>query len=619
YRKGQKELITHVYHTLYRRRKLFIEAPTGSGKTLAAVFPSVKAMGEELTDKIFYMTAKTITRTVAENAFEILRSKGLSFKTVILTAKEKICFQEECLCNPVDCPYAKGHFDRINDAIYDLLTHEESFTRERIEQYAEKHRVCPFEMTLDMSLFSDGIICDYNYVFDPHVYLRRFFAEGIPNDYIFLVDEAHNLVDRGREMYSASLFKEQFLELKKSVKVYDKGMGTALERCNREFLKLKKTGDILCVFQPEQISALVGQLDLLYNRISTYLEKHDDSPVRDEILDFFFDLSAFLEIYDRLDDHYVIYGELESDGGYMVRLFCVDPSSNLRECMLRGRSTVLFSATLLPIQYYKKLLGGEEEDYEVYADTVFDHHKRKLLIASEVTSKYTRRGTEEYAKIAAYILEIVRQKKGNYMVFFPSHLFLRSVLLAFRNLLGMEEEELRSAQYEIELLIQEDYMGESAREEFLARFEKNEDIDLNSQIKFTLEEDDDTLIGFCVMGGIFSEGIDLRNDSLIGAILVGTGLPQVNHEQDLIKDFFDEREPGMGFDYAYQYPGMNKVQQAAGRVIRTSEDVGVVALLDERFLNRSYQRLFPREWKEYEVVSCKSVGKVLLSFWDQWK
>ncbi|MCR5033774.1 MAG: ATP-dependent DNA helicase [Lachnospiraceae bacterium] len=632
YRKGQKELITHVYHTLYRRKKLFIEAPTGSGKTLATVFPAVKAMGEDLAEKIFYMTAKTITRTVAENAFAILREHGLSFKTVILTAKEKICFQEECLCNPVDCPYARGHFDRINDAIYDLLTHEESFTREKIEAYARDHQVCPFEMTLDMSLFSDGVICDYNYVFDPHVYLRRFFAEGVQNDYIFLVDEAHNLVDRGREMYSAALFKEQFLELKKAVKVYDKGMGTALERCNREFLKLKKTGDILNLFSVTDISALVGQLDLLFNRISTYLEKHDDSPVRDEILDFFFELSSFLEIYDKLDDHYVIYGELQSDGGYMVRLFCVDPSRNLEECMGRGRSTVLFSATLLPIQYYKKLLGGDEEDYEVYADTVFDRQRRKLLIASEVTSKYTRRGIEEYRKIAAYILEIVQAKQGNYMVFFPSHLFLRSVLIAFRDLVSLQEEETVTEDGSLEILIQEDYMNETAREEFLDRFNKNTNIDLISQIDFPISEepdsrehgcvenrDPDTLIGFCVMGGIFSEGIDLRNDSLIGAILVGTGLPQVNHEQDLIKDYFEQREPGMGFDYAYQYPGMNKVQQAAGRVIRTAEDVGVVALLDERFLNRSYQRLFPREWKEYDVVTCENVGGKLADFWEKWK
>lgn len=591
YREGQKELASYVYQTIYHKKKLFIEAPTGVGKTISTVFPAVKAVGEGLSEKLFYLTAKTITRTVAEESFQILRDKGLSFKTVILTAKEKICFQEEMECNPLACPYAKGHCDRINEAIYDLLIHEQSFTRELIEQYAMKHQVCPFEMCLDMSLFSDGVICDYNYVFDPHVYLRRFFAEGTNRSYIFLVDEAHNLVDRGREMYSALLRKEDFLELKKTVKVYDQKMANLLEKCNRQLLLYKKECETYQVL--DGIEPFVLPLNKLYSCMQKYLEDHEESPVRKEVLEFYFEVSHFLLMYEKMDKKYVTYTEMESDGNFILKLFCVDPSTNLQECMQRGRSSILFSATLLPIQYYKSLLGGTEEDYEVYARSVFDVEKRGLFLAGDVTSKYTRRNVQEYIRIASYIKEIISQKEGNYMVFFPSHVFLQNVYDVY-------EEMYHNPTLE-KCMLQAEYMSEEAREEFLQEFTGKQE---------------KTLIGFCVLGGIFGEGIDLKNDSLIGAIIVGTGLPQVCTEREIMKTYFDETT-GDGFDYAYQYPGMNKVLQASGRVIRTVEDVGIVALLDERFLLRNYQRMFPREWSNYKKVMITQVGDEIRSFWGK--
>ena len=594
YREGQKELVSYVYQTIYHKKKLFIEAPTGVGKTISTVFPSVKAIGEELSGKLFYLTAKTITRTVAEESFQILRKQGLAFKTVILTAKEKICFQEEVECNPMACPYAKGHYDRINDAIYDLLVNEQSFTRELIEQYAIKHQVCPFEMCLDMSLFSDGVICDYNYVFDPHVYLRRFFAEGNSRNYIFLVDEAHNLVDRGREMYSAFLRKEDFLALKKTIKVYDQKMATLLEKCNRQLLLYKKECETYRVL--DSIEPFILALNRLFSCMQKYLEDHEESPVRKEVLEFYFEVSHFLLMYEKMDSKYVIYTELESDGNFILKLFCVDPSTNLQECMLRGRSTILFSATLLPIQYYKSLLGGTEDDYEVYAQSVFDTRKRGLFLAGDVTSKYTRRNIQEYIRIASYIKEIVRQKQGNYMVFFPSHAFLKNVYEIYAEMYHEPSQE--------QCILQEEYMSEEAREEFLKQFTRQQ-INENS------------LIGFCVMGGIFGEGIDLKNDSLIGAIIVGTGLPQVCTEREIMKAYFDETT-GNGFDYAYQYPGMNKVLQASGRVIRTVEDIGVVALLDERFLQRNYQRMFPREWNRYKKVMIAQIADEVGEFWEMW-
>lgn len=609
YREGQRELAAHVYHTICHGKKLFLEAPTGVGKTISTVFPAVKAMGEKKADRIFYLTAKTITRTVADQTFSLLREGGLHFKTVVLTARDKICFMEEAECNPEYCPYAKGHYDRIREAVFDLLTSQEHYSREQIEAYARRHCVCPFEMALDMSLFSDGIICDYNYVFDPHVYLRRFFGEGSQKkNHLFLVDEAHNLLDRGREMYSAVLYKEDFLTLKRTIKAYDTRMEKLLERCNREMLLLKKECGDWCVVA--QIDSLAQAVQRLATVMEEYLENHEDSPVRREVLDFYFTVSHFQMIYELLDEKYVIYTQFDGEGRFFVRLFNVDPSDNLKQCMDRGVSSILFSATLLPIQYYKKLLGGESSDYEVYARSTFDPARKALFLAEDVTSRYTRRTQEEYYRIAEYIHRIVRMRYGNYMVFFPSHLFLRKVYEIYLEHFAGEDMA--------ECIVQEEYMTEEKREQFIRRFEGNEEAVLSDAIRMDIElQEEGSLVGFCVLGGIFAEGIDLKDDRLIGAIIVGTGLPQVCTEREILKGYF-EKAGENGFDYAYRFPGMNKVLQAAGRVIRTAQDVGLVALLDERFCFSSYQKLFPREWAQFEIVNAASVERRVEKFWDDW-
>ncbi len=626
YREGQKELVTYVYQTIYHKRKLFLEAPTGVGKTISTVFPAVKAMEKGMGEKIFYLTAKTITRTVAEQTVSLLRQKGLHFKSVVLTAKDKICFMKETQCNPEYCPYARGHFDRINEAMYDLLTHEENFSREIIEQYAHKHQVCPFEFCLDMSLFADGIIGDYNYLFDPHVYLKRFFGENSSGNYIFLVDEAHNLLERGREMYSATLVKEEFLELKNSIHkaaeeedevyksvLFKQGFASPilkqLEKCNKEMLVLKRECEGCCIV--ENIGNVVEPVIRLHGAIDSYLEENEEGvlPVKEQILDLYFKLKHFLEIYEGLDEKYVKYMQLREDGSFFLKLFCVDPSNNLKECMRRGRSSVLFSATFLPIQYYKKLLGGEEKDYEVYANSVFQAEKRALLVAKDVTSKYTRRSEEEFYKIAEYIDAVVKRKHGNYMVFCPSYALLEEIFAIYQENFNDNSTEC---------IMQSDFMDEISREDFLKKFEGNLDCDLQSDIGMEIEYDEDRyLIAFCVLGGIFSEGIDLKHDSLIGAIIVGTGLPQVCYEREILKDYFDEQGE-FGFDYAYRFPGMNKVLQAAGRVIRTADDIGTITLLDERFLQPSYLKLFPREWENFQIVDRSSVSKCVERFWDSW-
>lgn len=588
YREGQKELASYVYQTIYHSKKLFLEAPTGVGKTLSTVFPAVKAVGQGLSEKIFYLTAKTITRTVAEETFGLLREKGLKFKDIVITAKEKICANETCDCNPAVCPFAEGHFDRVNECLYEMITGEERFGREIIERYALKHRVCPYELSLDVSLFADAVICDYNYVFDPHVYLRRYFSGDNAGKYVFLIDETHNLLDRGREMYSAALIKEEVLELKRHVKEYDKDVSVHLEKLNKALLALKKKSDGLTLF--EDAEEVYQAAEELKSQLDIYINNHNDSPVMDEIMDFYFKLAHFIGIYEELDDKYVIYGHMQENGNYLLKLFNVDPSNNLKKRMEQARSSVLFSATLLPIQYYKELLGGEKEDYEVYAHSVFPPEHRGLFIARDVTSKFTRRGPREYERIASYLHHMVGAKKGNYLAFFPSYAFMEEVFQTYM-LLYPEED--------VDYLLQKEDMTEEDREDFLGIFR---------------EENDRTILGFCVLGGVFSEGIDLKHDSLIGAAVIGTGLPQVGQERELLKEYFDKQSLN-GFDYAYRFPGMNKVLQAAGRVIRTAEDIGVVLLLDERFLQNSYQALYPREWEQIEVVDKGNIARKLAEFW----
>lgn len=624
YREGQKELVTYVYQTIYHKKKLFLEAPTGVGKTISTVFPTVKSMGEGMTEKIFYLTAKTITRTVAQECFGLLQENGLHMKTIILTAKDKICFMKqegspeaaaladragEAECNPDACPYANGHFDRINEAMYDLLTHEEHFTREKVMEYAIRYQVCPFEFSLDMSLFSDAVICDYNYVFDPRVYLKRFFADGIGRrNYVFLIDETHNLLDRGREMYSAALFKNSFLSTKRLIKETAPKVAAHLDKCNKELLAMKRQCE--SYRKEKNIDGFVVALNRLYGVIDDFLDEHDTFPNKKELLEFYFEVAHFLNMYEIMDEKYVVYSQLMDDGDFMLKLFCVDPSRNLRQCMQKGRSTILFSATLLPIQYYKRLLGGEPTDYEVYAKSTFDENRKALLIANDVTSRYARRSEEEFRRIARYIHEVVRQRHGNYMVFLPSHLFLEQVYNIFIEMYYDADT--------MECIVQEDYMSEAKREEFLLRFQGNEGCELTDKINFAIGETDESiLIGFCVMGGIFSEGIDLKRDSLIGVIIVGTGIPQIGCERQLLKEYFDAQGEN-GFDYAYRYPGMNKVLQSAGRVIRTAEDIGVVALLDERFLEQQYRRMFPREWSQYEVVNVAQISQKVENFWNEW-
>lgn len=588
YREGQRDLVASVYRTILRKKKLFIQAPTGVGKTMATVFPAVRAVGEGLGEKIFYLTAKTIMRTVAEQAFSLLKEKGLLYKTITLTAKEKICFCEEAECNPDACPYAKGHFDRVNDAVFDLITHSGDWSREVLEEQAKKHMVCPFEMSLDVSNWADAVICDYNYAFDPQAHLKRFFSESGKGEYLFLIDEAHNLVERGREMYSASLYKEVLLEVRKLVKAEDPKLAKGLSECNQQFLELKRECEHYQILK--SVSHIALKLMNVLSKLEDYLEECKDAEKKKRVLDFYFAVRSFLNIHDIMDENYVIFSEMMEDGRFQIKLFCVNPAVNLQNYLEQGNSTIFFSATLLPVHYYKKLLSVEKDDYAVYAHSSFPQENKFLFIGTDVSTRYTRRGESTYQRFARYIAVMAEQKKGNYMAFFPSYRFLEEVHTCF----------LECVDHEVDSICQVSYMDEEQREEFLEEFE---------------QEREKSLVAFCVMGGIFSEGIDLTDDKLIGAVIAGTGLPQVCTEREILKQYFNAADMD-GFDYAYLYPGMNKVLQSAGRVIRTESDRGVILLLDDRFRAMRYREVFPREWQQYQLGSVKNLEQEIRTFWE---
>lgn len=586
YRKGQRELAVAAYKTIKEGKNLFAQAPTGIGKTMSTLFPSIKSIGEGSISKIFYLTAKTITREIPIKSMGILMENGLKAKTLVITAKDKICLNEEVKCNPRDCSYAKGHYDRVNDAIMDMFKNEDMISRDIVLTYADKYHVCPFEFSLDISLWADVVICDYNYAFDPQVYLKRFF-DGLASDYAFLIDEAHNLVDRSREMFSAQINKADFLDLRDIFKDKYPSLYKSVNKCNSIMNNFKEEIGKGNYYQKEEITDFYYPIKRIITLMEPWLIAEKEHKEYEKVMDFYFNLITFIKISDFYDEHYVTSIEV-MDRDMIFKLYCVDSSYLLNQALNRAKSGMFFSATLTPLEYHMDLLGGNKDDYFIRLSSPFPSENLCLMIRDDVSTRYKDR-ERTYLDIVESIEEFSTSHKGNYFVFFPSYAYMRNVydILIGRNL-------------ELNIAIQEGNMKESEREDYLNRFD---------------EEDD--LIAFAVMGGIFSEGIDLVGEKLIGAIIVGVGLPQICFERDIIKDYFKEKQ-GLGFEYAYMYPGMNKILQSAGRVIRSEEDRGAIMLIDDRFGTHRYKELFPREWSHYKVVRSKEdIKKNLESFWGQ--
>jgi len=617
YRPGQRELAVAAYRTLARGGRLFLEAPTGIGKTISVLFPAVKALSEGKRERIFYLTARTSGRAVAQKALADLRQAGLRLRTVTLTAKEKICVQEGQRCDPGTCPFARGYYDRRQPAMRDALAREE-ITRAVLEAVGREHEVCPFELSLDVSSWVDAVICDYNYVFDPKVYLRRHFAED-GGDYGFLVDEAHNLVDRAREMFSADLASREVQEVRRAIKAALPRCGKALSRLSSAMRKLcgpaepasdpvetsdpsaelnlfpaKSRAKVSPTPAPPSLpranrdfpAALIPPLEDALQEAETWLARNQPADFRERLLELYFRLHSFRRTADLYDERYVTV--IEPGASVRVRLFCRDPSFLLRQALGRGKAAVFFSATLTPIDYYRALLGGNPEDPLLQLPSPFAPENLAVLVQHRIRTQLKARA-ETLADVVEAIRALVQGRRGNYLVYLPSYQYLTAV-----------QEHFHALDPAVPMLVQRPGMSEPEREAFLAAF---------------AVEHGETLVGFAVMGGIFGEGIDLVGDRLIGAVIVGVGLPQLCVERDLIRDYF-QAETGAGFDYAYSFPGMNRVLQATGRVIRSETDRGVILLIDARFAEPRYRRLFPGWWRSVSVRNVGEIRAALGKFWQ---
>ncbi|MBC1910866.1 ATP-dependent DNA helicase [Listeria innocua] len=590
YRRGQRELAIAVYRTVMDDEKLFCEAPTGIGKTMSTLFPSVKAMGEGKADKLFYFTAKTITRQVAEDALDEMRRKGLAARSVTITAKDKICFLDERKCDPEHCQFARGYYDRLNEALFDMLQTEETITRSVVEAFARKYTLCPFELSLDVALFCDVIVCDYNYLFDPVVYLKRFFADG-PGRYTFLVDEVHNLVDRARSMFSATLSKSIIMQVKRELdKKTDKKLLNSVTAMNKIMIALNKqlAEENKTIYVKKEALADWNEAVLKFSYVAKdWLPKNTEAKAQADVLELYFESLRYLKIAELYDKRYVTQ-ITRNRSDVLIKQLCLDPAFLLSEKLKLGASSVLFSATLRPIDYYTNLLGGNNDTSRLTFASPFKQNNMHLMVADYISTKYQRRENSLESVIDA-LYAMLSGKKGNYLFFFPSFQYLETAF------------ELFSEKYpEVRAQKQQSFMNETEREEFLAAFESGRE---------------ETFVGFCVLGGVFSEGVDLRGERLIGTAIVGVGLAQMNVESDLIKDYYNETI-GRGFDYAYQIPGMNKVLQAVGRVIRGEKDQGVVLLIEERFATERYKALFPAHWNHARTVkNTLQIEREVNEFW----
>lgn len=594
FRKGQREMAGSIYRTIRDRSTLYAQAPTGIGKTASVLFSAIKAQSERMGEKLFYLTAKTVTGKVAESALSLMHEKGLRLRSVFLCAKEKLCRYEK-QCRPDNCPYAGGHFDRINGAVFDVLAHEYIITTEKINSYAEKHMVCPFELSLDVSTWCDAVVGDYNYAFDPRASLKRFFTEG--GDYVLLCDEAHNLAERAREMFSAEILKSKVMETLKLFRNAVPSLYKVLSKTNKAILELSRslqTEQSTVIEKPEKLYAAASDFCTAY---SAFLGEDGCEDIKSASAELFFDCLYFMTVFEGLDENYRCCAE-KSKRDMRIRLFCIDPSEKLSDVLDMCRAAVFFSATLLPIDYYREMTGmkrpekkkikTEESETPVKAPAIrltspFLRENLIVAVCPFIKTRYTQR-EKSYEPIAKLIREAVR-KTGNYFVFFPSFAYMKSV------------SEIFSEEYpEIRAIIQRPSLTEEERSDFLAEF---------------CEEPSETLVAFAVSGGIFSEGVDLTGSRLSGAIIVGVGLPQICFERDLIRDFYDGRA-GCGYEYSYVFPGFNRVMQAAGRVIRSETDKGFVILADDRYATESYKRLFPPEWSHFKVAKSVPELKTLL-------
>lgn len=632
-RDGQQNIMEAVTSAIHEGRRLYVQAPTGSGKTIATLFPAVKAMGAGEVSRVVFLTAKTTTRRPALECLGLLREQGMAASVLVATARDKVCPLRSnarggevrvrplaSLCNPVECPLARGHFDAINNALYEAITTHDLLDAQRIREVAKRHHVCPYELQRDATKWADVIICDYHYAFAPSAGLFGLADEADGNGTVLLVDEAHNLVERMRDMYSADLGMaelkglERLLvagdplpDLLKAVRAViaafpawkaalpDGARAGARGKTKQATYQKVHTSDTLST----ALMTLANNISTAWERISPTafglqvegqgVGTQDEKAI--ELLlalrDMDLKIRAFMGALQRSEAGYVTFLERTGRGGRALRIYCVDPSHDLSERLEQAKAVVFFSGTLLPMDYHRRLLAAQNGDPSVFAQSSFDYRHQQVLIGKDLSARFSQRAPQLYAHCASYLVELTHARPGNYLAFFPSYAMMEEVAQA----LGPRASKSTT------VVRQRPNMSEAERERFVSRFREQ-------RAKGT------SLMGLCVLGGVFGESIDLPGKSLVGVVVVGTGMPRASSEREVIRDYFDARE-GKGFAYAYTYPGMIKVLQAAGRLIRNEEDRGVVLLLDDRFLESELQAAFPKEWREVQVCTLQTLPSLI--------
>jgi len=607
-REGQEMMIRESFSAIKRGKRIFIEAPTGTGKTMSSLYPAVRALGEGYTDKIFYLTAKASTRREAYAAAARLFNSGVPLRTVVITAKEQICacphLREisgvKSPCNPVDCPYARGYYEKSGEALDELLSTHNGYPRTLITETARKYSVCAYELSLDLSEYCDVIICDYNYAFDPSVYFRRYFSdEGKKDKYTFLIDEAHNLADRARDMYSAELKRSKIGELCQTVGAVDselKASADALFMSMNRLRKLCKDSMTKDADGNEQgfyiskspLEHFNNELDILRKKCDGWLKKNMEHPMSGEIYAISSDIRKYLSVNEYFGTGFLCYVELFG-GDLTVKTYCLDPSPTMNGLLNRATASVLFSATLTPPEYFCDVLGGRKNTESISLPSPFPTENLCVSVVDYLSVRSEDR-KKNYAKYATVIAATVSSRHGNYIAYFPSYECLDGVLDIFKRKYP-----------KVETVVQSKGMGVSEKERFLSEFK---------------DDTDHLRVGFCVLGGAFSEGVDLPGSRLIGSIIFGVGIPALSNERNIIMEYFDNTM-GQGYDYAYTYPGMNRVLQAVGRVNRREGDRGVAVLVDDRYADGKYRALFPAHWENVKYTgNARSLAEIMRRFWE---
>lgn len=607
-RDGQEQMIRESLFAIRHQKRLFAEVPTGTGKTVSALYAAVRALGAGYADKIFYLTAKAAIRREAYAAAGNLFAHGVKLRTVVITAKEQVCLcgakmsdhSGRNFCNPMDCEYAKGYYDRVDAAIRELLTTQNGYPRSLLCETAKKYRICPYEFSLDLSEFCDIIICDYNYAFDPSVYFRRYFSsEERQERYVFLIDEAHNLAERARDMYSAEVRYSDFETVYAAMGEADGKFAHSLEAvmmtfrrqkklCRDDLIKDAEGHDRGFYVSRTPLTALDRELELFCRICESWCKKHQGHSAFAQVERLHAGIRRYLSVNEFFDTGFLTYVQVLG-GDITVKTYCLDPSSTMDALLNRADSAILFSATLTPSEYFCDVLGNSKKTIGITLPSPFPAEHCCVAVADYLSVRSEDRA-KNFGRYATVIAASVSPMPGNYIAYFPSYACLKGTLAAF------------CKKYpKVEVVVQKEGMNTREKEEFLSAFRGDE-----GHLR----------VGFCVLGGAFAEGVDLPGSRLIGTVIFGVGLPGISNERNMIRDYFDQTT-GQGYDYAYTYPGMNRVLQAAGRVIRREQDRGIVVLVDDRYAENAHRVLFPKHWQNVQYAgNASSLAEIARRFWE---